>query len=29
VTALVFFGVAIIIGYLAPNRRLVKKMTGT
>jgi len=29
VTALVFFGVAIIIGYLAPNRRLVKKMVGT
>jgi hypothetical protein len=29
VTALVFFGVAIIIGYLAPNRRLVKKMTVT
>jgi hypothetical protein len=29
VTALVFFGVAIIIGYLAPNRRLVKKITGT
>ena len=29
VTALVFFGVAIIIGYLAPDRRLIKKMTGT
>jgi hypothetical protein len=28
VTALVFFGVAIIIGYLAPDRRLIKKMTG-
>lgn len=28
-TALVFFGVAIIIGYLAPDRRLIKKMTGT
>ncbi len=29
VTALVFLGVALIIGYLAPNRRLMKKMTGT
>ena len=29
VTALVFLGVAIIIGYLAPDRRLIKKMTGT
>jgi hypothetical protein len=29
VTALVFLGVAIIIGYLAPNRSLIKKMTGT
>jgi hypothetical protein len=29
VTALVFFGVAIIIGYLAPDRRLIKKMIGT
>ena len=28
VTALVFLGVAIIIGYLAPNRSLMKKMTG-
>jgi len=29
VTALVFFGVAIIIGYFAPDRHLIKKMTGT
>jgi len=29
VTALVFLGVAIIIGYLAPNRSLIKRMTGT
>jgi hypothetical protein len=29
VTALVFLGVALITGYLAPNRSLVKKMTGT
>ena len=29
VTALAFLGVAIIIGYLAPNRRLIKRMTGT
>jgi len=28
-TALVFLGVAIIIGYLAPNRSLIKKMTGS
>jgi hypothetical protein len=28
-TALVLLGIAIIIGYLAPNRRLIKKMTGT
>jgi energy-converting hydrogenase Eha subunit E len=28
VTALAFLGVAIIIGYLAPNRRLIKRMTG-
>lgn len=28
VTALVFLGVAIIIGYLAPNRSLIKRMTG-
>jgi len=28
-TALIFLGVAIIIGYLAPNRRLIKKLTGT
>jgi hypothetical protein len=28
-TALIFLGVAIIIGYLAPNRRLIKKITGT
>jgi hypothetical protein len=28
-TALVFLGVAIIIGYLAPNRSLIKRMTGT
>jgi hypothetical protein len=28
VTALVFLGIAIIIGYLAPNRNLIKKMTG-
>ena len=29
VTALAFLGIAIIIGYLAPNRRLIKRMTGT
>jgi hypothetical protein len=29
VTALVFLGVAIIIGYLAINRSLIKKLTGT
>jgi hypothetical protein len=29
VTALVFLGVAIIIGYLAPNRSLIKKIIGT
>jgi hypothetical protein len=29
VTALVFLGVAIIIGYLAPDRRLIKKMIGS
>lgn len=29
VTALVFLGIAIIIGYLAPNRSLIKRMTGT
>ena len=29
VAALAFLGVAIIIGYLAPNRRLIKRMTGT
>jgi hypothetical protein len=28
-TAVIFLGVAIIIGYLAPNRRLIKKITGT
>ena len=28
-TALIFLGIAIIIGYLAPNRRLIKKITGT
>lgn len=28
-TALVFLGIAIIIGYLATNRRLTKKLTGT
>ena len=28
-TALVFPGIAIIIGYLATNRRLAKKLTGT
>ena len=28
VTALVFLGIAIIIGYLAPNRSLIKKITG-
>lgn len=28
VIALVLLGVAIIIGYFAPNRRLIKKMTG-
>lgn len=28
-TALIFLVIAIIIGYLAPNRRLVKKLTGT
>jgi hypothetical protein len=27
--ALVFLGIAIIIGYLATNRRLTKKLTGT
>jgi hypothetical protein len=27
VTALVFLGIAIIIGYLAPNRSLIKKIT--
>ena len=26
-TAVIFLGVAIIIGYLAPNRRLIKKIT--
>jgi len=29
VTALAFLGIAIIIGYLAPNRRLIKRLTGT
>jgi hypothetical protein len=29
VTALVFLGVAILIGYFAPNRSLIKRMTGT
>lgn len=28
-TALIFLGIALIIGYLAPNRRLTKKLTGT
>jgi hypothetical protein len=28
VTALVFLGIAIIIGYLAPKRSLIKKITG-
>jgi hypothetical protein len=28
-TALIFLGIAILIGYLAPNRRLIKKITGT
>ncbi len=28
-TALIFLGIAIIIGYLAPNRLLIKKITGT
>ena len=28
VIALILLGVAIIIGYFAPNRRLIKKMTG-
>jgi hypothetical protein len=28
IIALVLLGVAIIIGYFAPNRRLIKKMTG-
>jgi hypothetical protein len=28
-TALVFLGIAIIIGYLATNRKLTKKLTGT
>jgi hypothetical protein len=28
VTALVFLSIAIIIGYLAPNRSLIKKITG-